>query len=187
MYGIHTPDKEAGRQFRTGFHIPQQDHGGVHSPMHQLYSSPLGAAIHAAPMNYNVGDSMPLVPYEFHHWKISPKVDKDLQKFDGKSDTYRVWWNRIRDHLCSGYLPWGRLLEIVEKTRDSLSFKKLSEISDVDGAHLDLPAISRQLWCFLGARLGDSIYTRRVQLAGGEDQHGLELWRNITMGFTRGC
>ena len=135
--------------------------------MQQIYASPLGVAINAMPMSYAVGDSMPIVAYDASHREISTKVDKDQQNFDGKSDTYRTWWNRIRDHLCAGYMPWGRLWEIVEKSRDPLSFKKLSEITDVDGAYLDVAAISRQLRCFLGARVGDSIYMRRVQLAGG--------------------
>ena len=54
-----------------------------------------------------VGDSIPMVPFDAKSWQISQKVDKDLQKFDGKPDSYRVWWNRIRDHLCIGYQPWG--------------------------------------------------------------------------------
>ena len=93
----------------------------------------------------------------------------------------------MRDHLCAGHQPWGRLLEVVEKHREALTFQKLSSISTVDGATLDLPVISRQLWCFLGPRLGDSLYSRRVQLAGGEDQNGLELWRKLFMEFEGGA
>ena len=122
--------------------------------MGQNFSSPLGAAINAEPMGFSQCTSMPNVAFDKQAWRISPKVDKDLAKFDGKPESYRLWWNRIRDHICAGHQPYGRLLELVEKSRKALSFQRLRDIPDVDGVHLDLVTISKHLWCFLGPRLG---------------------------------
>ena len=57
----------------------------------------------------------------------------------------------------------------------------LSQCPGVDGVRLDLVWISRHLWTFLGPRLGDDVYGRRVQMAGGEENNGLELWRKMFM------
>ena len=92
-----------------------------------------------------------------------------------------MWWNRIRDRLTGGYQPWGRLLDIVERQRVQLSFQYLPRVPKVDGANLDLPWLSQELWCFLGPRPGEQPYARRVQLAGGEERNGLELWRRLHM------
>ena len=48
-----------------------------------------------------------------------------------------------------------------------------------DQADLDLVNISQMLWAFLGSHaLKDSVHERRLQLTGGEDHNGLELWRS---------
>ena len=93
-----------------------------------------------------------------------------------------MWRDRIRDHLCAGHQPWGRLLEQhVEKSRLPLTFEILHRTTHLEFAQLDLPHLSRDLWTFLGPRLGESIYSRRIQLAGGEDRNGIELWRRLYM------
>ena len=138
-----------------------------------------GAAIHAEPLGYSA-NVIPIQTFDPTLWKINPKgFDQDVQKFDGRPENYRLWWNRIRDHLTGGYQPWGRLLDIVERQREQLTFRYLSSIPTVDGAVLDLRWLSQELWCFLGPRLSESPYSRRVQLAGGEERNGLELWRRL--------
>ena len=58
-----------------------------------------------------------------------------------------------------------------------MTFNGLDDCPGADGVKLDLPGISRRLWTCMGPRLGDDICSRRTQLAGGEENNGLELWR----------
>ena len=145
-----------------------------------MYSSPLGAAIHAEPqlahLDFIRGE------FDYKMWKINPKgFDKDTPKFDGRPEHYRNWWNRLRDHLTGNHQPWGRLLDLVERARVKLSFQHLSSINRVDEGWIDLPWVAKELWCFLGPRLAEGPYSRRTQLAGGEDRNGIELWRKLYM------
>ena len=50
----------------------------------------------------------------------------------------------------------------------------------VDLADLDMVKISQILWAFLGGHaLHNKVYERRLQLTGGEEGNGLELWRAL--------
>ena len=119
---------------------------------------------------------------DYGDWKIKPKInDPDLKKPNNDADNYRVWRNWIKYHICSGNQARGRLLEVMEKHRTPLTFAFLQQTTTVDGAPLDLPHLSRDLWSFLGPRLGDDVYSRRTQIAGGEDRNGFELWRRLFM------
>ena len=55
----------------------------------------------------------------------------------------------------------------------------MASIPHTDGAALDLVWLSKELWSFLGPKLGEDPYKNRVQTARGEDRNGLELWRNL--------
>ena len=144
---------------------PQADY------QHPLYSSPLGAAINVAPMGH---DMIPNVPMNYSDWKINQKVqDTEMGKFNGDPVHYRMWRSRIRDHLCASHQPWARLLDCVEKWRHPLTVANMALITDCDGAPLDLPHLSRELWTFLGPRLGEAVYTSRIQKAGGKTGTGL--------------
>ena len=144
-------------------------------------SSPLGNAINVAQQACDrlLWDQIPKGEFDEKTWRINPKGHKDLPQFDGRITSYRLWHSRILDHLVGGYQAWGRLLDLVQKYRQPLTFRALNDIRSVDDAPLNLPWLSRHLWTFLGPRLGDSIYQRRVQMAGGEDSNGLELWRRL--------
>ena len=113
--------------------------------------------------------------------------DAEKIQFNGSPETYRNWRSRIIDHMCTGNQSWGRLLELVEKMRVPLTFGYLNTVTDVDGVWLDLPHLSRDLWSFLGPKLGESTYSRRIQIAGGEDRNGLEFWRRLYMENEGGC
>ena len=144
-----------------------------------MISSPLGAAIHSEPAGLRV-DLLEDIPFDTCAWKINPKgFDKGAQKFDGRPEHYRMLWNRVRDHLIAGHQPWGKLLDLVERQRVQLTFQYLASIPRVDQARLDLVWLSKELWCFLGPRLAEGPYSQRVQMSGGEDRNGLELWRKL--------
>ena len=156
--------------------------------MAQMYSSPLGAAIHAEPQDWDNTDKIPNIDFDQKTWKINPKMqEKDLKPFDGQPENFTNWWNKIRDHLISCHQPWGRFLDLVERQRVPLTFDYLSRIPHVDGAHLDLKWLAKELWSFLGPRLGQGPYDCRVQTAGGEDRNGLECWRRLFSQNTGGA
>ena len=145
----------------------------------QNFSSPLGAAINTEPVGHML-ETIPIEPFDTTTWKISAKdFPQDVPKFDGRTPTYRNRWNRLRDHISSCYQPWGRILDLVERSRVPCTFKFPSTYHTIDGADLDLVWLSKDLWCFLGPRLGDAVYSSRVQKAGGEGRNGLELWRKL--------
>ena len=130
----------------------------------------MGAAIHREPLG-QILDPIPQEAFDQSKWKINLKnFDQDIKKFDGEPSNYRMWWNRIKDHIMTSYQPWGRLLELVERQRVPLTFNFLKTHPRVDGADLDLVWLSKELWCFLGPKLGDSVYTSRIQKAGGRPE-----------------
>ena len=119
-------------------------------------------------------------PFELRHWFVNPKTPKLFEHFNGKSDAYANWASRVKDHLSSCNLGWGRVLEVIEKERSPLTKVRLATIEGLDGANLDMIRLSQILWAFLGNHcLGNAVYERRLQLTGGEDNNGLELWRAL--------
>ena len=74
----------------------------------------------------------------------------------------------------------GRVLEVVERDRMPLTRPRLAMMKGIDLADLDMVKISQVLWAFLGGHaLHNKVYERRLQLTGGEDGNGLELWRAL--------
>ena len=140
--------------------------------------SPMTAAVHVQ----REQDHAPLDNEEFdlRQWYINPKTPKLFEHFNGKAEAYRTWASRVKDHLMSNNLSWGRLLEVVEKQKTPLTRTRLSTCVGIDQAALDLVKISQLLWSFLGNHcFQNSFYERRLQLTGGEDHNGLELWRAL--------
>ena len=80
----------------------------------------------------------PLVREEvdIKQWFINPKTPKLFELFNGKADQYRSWSQRVKDHLMSNTLAWGRLLEVVEKERHPLTRARLANMSGVDEASI---------------------------------------------------
>ena len=152
--------------------------GTMAAPLGGNYMSPMAAAIHEP----REQDHAPLEAEEFDlkAWFINPKTPKLFEHVDGKAESYRNWASRVKDHLMSNNLSWGRLLEVVEKQRAPLTKVRLMSITGVDNASLNLVKISQLLWAFLGNHcFRNSVYERRLQLTSGEDHNGLELWRAL--------
>ena len=81
----------------------------------------------------------------------------------------------MADHTNHGFDPPN----LIERQRQPLNFQSLSSNPKVDGATLNLISLPNELWAFLGPRLADNVYESRIQQAGGEDRHGLELRSNL--------
>ena len=77
-------------------------------------------------------------------------------------------------------MSWCRLLEVTEIQKTPRTRASLAACPGVDEAKLDMVKISQLLWAFLGNHcFANPVYERRLQLTGGEDHNGLELWRAL--------
>ena len=113
-------------------------------------------------------------PFYVRDWFINPKTPKPFDLFDGNDNSYHNWASRVKDHLMSTDLNWGRLLEVVETQPQPHTNARLARMTGLDDAPLDLHKITQILWAFLGSHvLKTSVDERRLQLAGGEDNNGL--------------
>ena len=160
--------------------------GSYFSPLGGMYMSPTSAAL----PHHRSNEHAPISGPEFvlKDWYINPKTPKTFEEFKGKADQYNNWSSRVKDHLMSGNLSWGRLLEVVEQQKQPLTKARLAACPGIDDAALDLVKISQLLWAFLGSHaLHNNVYERRVQLTGGEDGNGLELWRSLFQEFEGGA
>ena len=108
---------------------------------------------------------------------MDKKVPKALSDclFDGKTENYRIWWSRMRDHLISNNPSRARVVEVVEQQRRPYTLERQKATLGIDGVWLHLPFISTQLWAFIGNHLTSTVHARRRAYVGGEDYNGLEL------------
>ena len=96
LYGQRGPESPPGITHPGGF-LPSSTMGIDHPSQpgnfvqNDLYSSPLGAAIHSEPQNGSVV-RIPDEPWETQAWKISIKgFDPGIRKFDGQPEHYKSW------------------------------------------------------------------------------------------------
>ena len=82
-----------------------------------------------------------------------------------------------RDHMVEGHAAYGPLLKLVEEEATPLTLQKLQ--CGVDGVDGDLVYVASQVWGLTGRHMVDSQYNKRKQLAAGEEENGLELWRRL--------
>ena len=93
-----TPQPQMGFQ-SSGGPPPGPMAPHVQSQQPYMYSSPLGAAIHAEPLGTQT-ETIPIKPFETRDWKIDPKGwDSETRKFNGPPEKCRNWCNIFRDHL----------------------------------------------------------------------------------------
>ena len=109
----------SGRPPRKG--APHVGHG---SPFGEHAMSPMTNMVHQR----RPQDHAPLIPKTFtlRDWFISPKLPKTFVSFNGRSETYRNWSSRAKDHIMSTNLNWGRVLEVIERKRQPLTKQRLA-------------------------------------------------------------
>ena len=111
----------------------------------------------------------------FNQWRIDKKASKEIRTWDGMGPTYRTWHNRLRDHMIRGHAGYSSLIKMIEAEKTPLTLKLLSK--GCDGVTGDLVYIASQMWGLMGDYMVDPLYDRRIKLAFGEDENGIELWR----------
>ena len=105
---------------------------------------------------------------------------ESLKKWNGESTEFRLWSEKIMDHLAKVHPEWKPSLKWISKTNESLSFTRLA--TEHMGPHqehaIDLAVKLEQLLCDW---MPENHYRRRVQLCGGpaEKQNGFMMWRRL--------
>jgi hypothetical protein len=108
-------------------------------------------------------------------WDISYKPNEALRKFDGNSAHYKIWADRMLDHLCRGNTKWRATVTELQTCPDRILKDWLTH-QWIDGQNgWDLSA---KLETFIADWVADNIDTRRVQLAGGEYERGIMASRS---------
>ena len=112
------------------------------------------------------------------NWDISYKPNDALRKLDGESAKYKMWADRIIDHLVRGNTHWRVLLKSLQTCQNPITRAWLSSQWTFGANGWDL---SEKLENFLCTWVTDRIYSRRTQLAGGESEtgNGFEMWRKL--------
>ena len=103
-------------------------------------------------------------------WKISRKHTDALSKVSGKSNDYKHWKERIKDHVADSWHQWRELLDAAEKTSTVILSTDLAKMQFGDATGWDL---SVDLWYFLSTCLGYSLFERRNRMVGSEKFNGL--------------
>ena len=79
--------------------------------------------------------------FDLKQWLVNPKTPKLVEHFNGQSSTYRNWASKVKAHLMASNLGWGKLLEVVEKSRTPLTKTRLASLVGIGDAELDLSAV----------------------------------------------
>ena len=109
-------------------------------------------------------------------WRIDRKVTKSIEPFNGTSMKYRNWHDRMHDHLVRCNVGYARLLKLIENESYPLTCSRL--MHGIPGFNFDPYFVSLQLWTFIGENLDNSLYERRIEKAG-EDENGIESCRKL--------
>ena len=129
------------------------------------------------PTGYHAGRSA----YDDHRpcsFLPSRKDNKLLFVFTGDAKDYKLWRDRVLDHMCRSNQRWRQVLDFVQTGTQYIS-KQWLEGTNIDGINAwDLAVMFES---FVIDWLPKSMYTRRTQIAGGEFGNGFELWRRLYM------
>ena len=168
--GVHganlPPPVEPGNPFVGGA-------GNAYQAGHAQHHQWIGAQGH-----HGIGYAPPRSAPTIGNFEISYKPNEALKKFSGDSANYKTWADRIMDHLARGNSYWRTLLKSLQACTLNIqrSWLEGQWVQGVCGWDL-----SEKLENFIMTYVGDSLYSRRIQLAGGEAQagNGFEIWRKL--------
>ena len=128
------------------------------------------------------GKGRPIMTWQ--NFKICQKPNQRLFQFDGMMINYKLWRNRMNDHLCNrSSRRYESLLVNIEKTEDSISKVKLMNTT-VDG--VNAWEVAEELEGFVFDFVCPDLYDRRNQLTNFEAGNGFEAWRQLHLEFAGG-
>ena len=107
---------------------------------------------------------------------IPHKCGPELYKFNGEIKDFKHWKETMIDHFARGTQRYRTLIENVGK-RQTRIYKDELIRTEFDG--FSAWEISVEVESFTSRFLGKDLYDDRLLLCSGEEQNGLELWRNL--------
>ena len=147
-----------------------------------LISPELNGAPGAAPLHPGyVNPRMQGQVYGSHQpksFEIAKKCDESLYKFNGDSSKYKIWNDRMKDHLAGTNLCWVDILEKLEVCTQPITRNWLIN----EGIHGENAwELSQMMSLFICKWLDNQLYGSRQRLAGGRDEkgNGFEIWRKL--------
>ena len=118
------------------------------------------------------------------NFKICQKPNQRLFVFDGMMINFKLWRNRVKDHLCNrSTRRYESLLDNIEKTRDEITKASLLN-STVDG--VNAWEVAEELEGFVFDFVDQHLYERRGQFTNGEPGNGFEAWRQLVLEYSGG-
>ena len=112
------------------------------------------------------------------NFDVSYKPNEALRKFDGNSAHYKMWADRMLDHLARTNSHWRVILKALQAAPNPINKDWLlgQWVQGVNAWEL-----AEKLETFICTWVNDALYSTRVQLAGGplEAGNGFEMWRTL--------
>ena len=106
-----------------------------------------------------------------------------LFTFTQDAKGYKLWRDRIVDHMCRSTHRWRDILDYVQRGKSPISERWLRS-DHVDGVNAwDLSVMFES---FVIDFLPKSMYARRTQIANGEFGNVFELWRRLFLEYQGG-
>ena len=116
-------------------------------------------------------------------FEISYKKNERLFVFTQDPKDFKLWRDRVVDHLCRSTQRWRNLLEFVQQGTSPITREWLQS-TNVDG--VNAWDIATMLEALLVDHFPEGMYNRRVQLAGGSMGNGFEMWRLLFLDYQGG-
>ena len=128
------------------------------------------------------GQGCPLMTVQ--NFRARQKPNSRLFVFDCNMVNYRLWRNRMKDHLCNrSTRRYDSLLNNIEASTSEIRKTNLVN-STVDG--VNAWEVAEELEGFIFDFVDQALYERRGQFTNFEQGNGFEAWRQIHLEFVGG-
>ena len=129
--------------------------------------------------------ALPIKPFVEREWSVTDlKPSKELvtKPFTGSAEHYKIWADRIKDHFKERNSDWTFIFKLIESSKSPIWKHSLSQSTvgnSVRCSAVDFQWVTSHLWTFIGKHVTEVVYSRRMTLTNGEEDHGMELWRAL--------
>ena len=158
------------------------NHGATPAGLFQsqppIGSTFMGAGVGAHGQPHHAGIGHVQTDHRVNSFEISYKPNEALRKFAGDSGAYKMWSSRMKDHMARANPQWKVLLNALEVCDKPITKNWLvTQWSQGSNAW----ELANKLETFISTWVNDTLYSRRVQMAGGksEEGNGFEIWRQL--------
>lgn len=109
-------------------------------------------------------------------YTIPLKNKEKLFEIDGDVKQYRLWKERLVDHMAEEWPAWRSITSQCERIKHPIGWPMVqsTNVMGFNGTELAL-----DLWSFLSRFLSKGLYHRRKKMGINIEGNGFELWRRI--------